>query len=84
VTLKLKAAFISVDCYATPTGPVLGELTHTPGAPWYRNMFVFSDQFDQELGHAWKAANERLGAREAVLEVPYSVIQNGKAVRQIV
>ena len=56
VSLKLKATFVSVDCYASTDGAVLGELTHTPGGPWYQSMYAFSAEFDLELGRAWRAA----------------------------
>lgn len=83
VTLKLSAAFISVDCYATPNGPVLGELTHTPGGPWFGRMYAFSDQFDAELGAAWRDANTRIGKSEPVVRVPYVIKHGGRVLRTI-
>lgn len=73
-TLELDADFISVDCYATKDGPMLGELTHTPGGPWYGTMYRFSNEFDVELGNAWREANERLGLPEAVVKVPFRIM----------
>lgn len=82
-TLKLEAPFISVDCYATPDGPVVGELTHTPGGPWYGSMYSFSLEFDKELGAAWQAANERLRLPEVFVRVPYQITFKGKVMRTI-
>lgn len=82
-TIKLKAPFISVDCYATPEGPILGELTHTPGGPWYGNMYAFSAEFDRELGTAWREANDRLGLPEVSVKVPFQIARNNKVFRTI-
>lgn len=83
VTIKLEAPFISVDCYATARGPLLGELTHTPGGPWYGGMYKFSDAFDLELGTAWQEANAKLGSPEVTISVPYNIVLKGKTVRTI-
>lgn len=73
ITLKLKAAFISVDCYATQRGAMFGELTHTPGGPWYGNMYRFSDEFDQELGSEWGKACLRLNLPIRKISTPYEI-----------
>lgn len=83
VTIKLKAPFISVDCYATSKGPLLGELTHTPGGPWYGGMYKFSAEFDLELGGAWQQANDKLGLPEAAIPIPYNIVLKGKIIRTI-
>lgn len=83
VSVALRASFVSVDCYATPTGPVVGELTHTPGAPWHGRMFTFSEQFDLEMGSAWRAANDRLGVPPALIKVPYEFWYKDRLVRSI-
>lgn len=83
VTVKLKAPFISVDCYATIKGPLLGELTHTPGGPWYGSMYKFSDAFDLELGIAWQEANAKLGFPETMISVPYNISLKGRTIRTI-
>jgi hypothetical protein len=83
ITLRLEASFISVDCYATPSGPVFGELTHTPGGPWFGSMYRFSKEFDLELGQEWRSAYERLGLEVPMIEVPYEIKFNGKPVRYI-
>lgn len=83
VTVKLEAPFISVDCYATIKGPLLGELTHTPGGPWYGSMYKFSDAFDLELGTAWQEANAKLGFPEIMISVPYNISLRGKIIKTI-
>ena len=71
ISKALKTPFISVDTYATPDGPVIGELTATPGGPYY-GMFTFKTDFDKVLGEAWTDANIRLGRQIPVLnaEIP--------------
>ncbi|MCH8571315.1 hypothetical protein LSI54_08095 [Nesterenkonia sp. AY15] len=48
-------AFVRVDLYATSRGPVLGELTSTPGG---KQMYAL--EHDAELGAAWNNAEVRL------------------------
>lgn len=53
----LKTPFVSLDMYAhVEKGPMLGEITKTPGGPYYGRMFKFSPAFDQHLGDAWSRA----------------------------
>lgn len=56
ISADLRTAFISVDAYATPDGPVIGELTVVPGGPYYGSMFGFTPEFDAELGRCWQEA----------------------------
>lgn len=83
ITLKLKAPFISVDCYATDKGAMFGELTHTPGGPWYATMYHFSDAFDRELGQAWQEACTRLNMTVPTISVPYEIKSYGKLIRTV-
>ncbi|HWT31752.1 MAG TPA: ATP-grasp fold amidoligase family protein [Propylenella sp.] len=61
VSLALKTPFISVDLYAGIDGPVIGELTSTPGNPYFKSTYSFTPAFDEELGRAWLDALQRLG-----------------------
>ena len=61
ISLALKTPFISVDLYAGIDGPVLGELTSTPGTPYFGGSFRFTPDFDEELGREWLDALDRLG-----------------------
>jgi len=61
VSSHLKTPFISVDVYTTGTDVILGEVTTTPGGPYFGTMFRFLPEFDRYLGDAWRRAGERLG-----------------------
>lgn len=56
----LNTPFCSIDMYASTRGPLVGELTRTPGAPYF-GMFTFSDAYDRELAAEWKLAARELG-----------------------
>jgi hypothetical protein len=73
IGVALRTPFVSVDCYATPRGPVVGELTFTPGAPYYGRIFRFTREFSAELGAAWHEANMRLGRENPLVPKGYVV-----------
>ncbi|MGM8849366.1 ATP-grasp fold amidoligase family protein [Salinicola halophyticus] len=83
ISTKLDAPFISIDCYATKEGPVFGELTHTPGGPWFGSMYMFSDDFDKELGDAWREAAIALNKEIPLVESQYDILFRGKVVRTV-
>lgn len=83
ISLKLEAPFISIDCYSTNKGAYLGELTHTPGGPYYGRMYKFSKEFDEELGIAWTKANSQLNIKQPIIKIPY-VIKSGEKVLRYV
>ncbi len=56
---EMKTPFISVDTYASAEGPVVGEITPTPGGSYY-GMWRFHESFDLELGDAWAKAERDL------------------------
>lgn len=60
VSRALDTPFISVDLYASPSGPVVGELTPTPGGAYF-GVWRFRPFFNQQLGDAWTRANVVLG-----------------------
>jgi hypothetical protein len=62
--MLLDVPFISVDTYTDGTNAYFGELTSTPGGP-YQGIWVFSDEFDTELGTYY-----RLGYRRRGWDVP--------------
>lgn len=45
--------FVRVDLYSTPRGPVCGEVTFTPGGPYYELTDSFDEQLQCELGALW-------------------------------
>ena len=79
----MEAPFISVDCYAGKRGPVVGELTHTPGGPWFGLMYRFSEAFDEELGQAWISACNALGLEVPQVENSYDIRFKGRVVRSV-
>lgn len=65
VTKALGTPFMRVDMFAGPNGPVIGELTASPGDAFYGNNYKFTDQYDAELGRAWAEAEKRMEAEES-------------------
>ncbi|MGD9501109.1 MAG: ATP-grasp fold amidoligase family protein [Methyloceanibacter sp.] len=61
ISTYLRTGFISIDAYATPDGPVIGELTPVSGAAYYGQIFAFTPEFDAELGRCWREANRTFG-----------------------
>ncbi|MFF7061223.1 ATP-grasp fold amidoligase family protein [Pseudomonas sp. NPDC008258] len=47
---EIDRPFISVDMYTTGTDVYIGELTPTPGGPYFGSIFKFSEDFDLYLG----------------------------------
>ena len=56
----LKTPFVTVDMYASTRGAILGELTLTPGGPFYGEMYKFAPELDRRLGDAWADAQFRI------------------------
>lgn len=57
----LRTPFISIDCYATPRGAVVGEITVAPGGPYTKAAFRFSEAFDRQMGAWWTEAQAATG-----------------------
>lgn len=55
ISLALPMAFIRVDMFDGPDGPLVGELTPTPGGPQ-----MFDRSLDESMGLMWEAAEKRL------------------------
>lgn len=83
ITIELRASFLSVDCFATRSGPMFGELTPTPGGPWYGFMYRFSTEFDEELGERWRNACMRLGMKIPEVEFPYQIRFQNRVLRTV-
>ena len=73
----LASPFIRVDCFATSEGAVIGELTFTPGGPYYESLFKFTPAFNDELGRVWSDANKRLGRENPSVPDNYAVAKPG-------
>lgn len=69
ISRVLCTPFVSVDIYATLSGPLIGELGIKPGEAYRGKVFKFKPQFDEELGTAWAQANARLGRPMPVLDI---------------
>lgn len=57
----LKTPFCSVDAYDARQGALIGELTPTPGGPYYGGLFSFKQHYDVELGNLWRSEAKALG-----------------------
>lgn len=57
ISESLKTPYIRIDCYASVKGPVVGEITVSPGGSTYK----FTDAFELELGREWTEACARVG-----------------------
>lgn len=47
-------AFLRVDLYLTPNGPVCGEVTFTPGGPYFELTDILSAGMQLRMGMAWQ------------------------------
>lgn len=65
ISKALRTPFVRVDLFATAEGPVVGELTPAPGAPYYGRSYRMTPKFDAELGALWTENIRKLG-----LEMP--------------
>lgn len=61
LAVHLDRPFVSVDLYTSGEEVYLGEMTPSPGAPYYGSMVRFSDEFDVELGTYWRLGYEERG-----------------------
>ncbi len=59
VTKTLGTPYMRVDMFAGPNGPVIGELTPSPGDAYYGNNFKYTDAYEEELGQEWVDALKR-------------------------
>jgi hypothetical protein len=57
----IETPFTRIDFYAGRQGPVLGEITPTPGGAYFGSTYRLTDRYDAELGGRWAAAAEALG-----------------------
>lgn len=64
VTKAIGTPYMRVDMFVGPSGPVIGELTASPGDAFYGNNYKFTESYDLELGQAWADAEKRLAAAD--------------------
>lgn len=60
LTKTLKTPFMRVDMFNGKNGPVVGELTPSPGDAYYGNNFKYSNDYDLLLGECWEEALTRM------------------------
>lgn len=53
VAADIDTPFASIDLYDTTTGPMLGEVTLTPGGLYFGQHFRLARDVDFNLGYAW-------------------------------
>ncbi|ASN39660.1 hypothetical protein CGQ24_11945 [Arthrobacter sp. 7749] len=53
VSAEIGTPFARIDLFTTPRGAMLGEVTLTPGGPYFREHFTFAPELDRELGNLW-------------------------------
>ncbi len=59
--------FLRVDLYLTSKGPVCGEVTFTPGGPYYEVTDILSTEMQLRMGEAW-SNNEHLDLNDRTLQ----------------
>lgn len=62
VSKALGTPYMRVDMFSGPNGPVLGELTPSPGDAYYGNNFKYTEAYEIEQGQYWTDALERMEA----------------------
>lgn len=81
VTLHMKTPFASIDCYSTSRGAMLGEITQTPGGPYYGDMYRFTAEYEALLGAAYRHAYEQLGMQPRQVRLEYLIRKGGREAR---
>lgn len=66
LTKALETPFMRVDMYNGKAGPIIGELTPSPGDAFYGNNYTFSEGYNTELGEKWDHALQRMEAEGIV------------------
>jgi hypothetical protein len=61
VAARLATPFARIDMYAGRAGPILGEITPTPGGAYFGSGYRLTPAYDAELGRRWARAAEALG-----------------------
>lgn len=67
---QIDRPFISVDMYTTGSKVYVGELTPTPGGPYFGAIFRFSDDFDLYLGKLMIEGYQKRGWPIPEIETP--------------
>lgn len=60
VSCIVPTPFARIDLFDSSRGPLLGEVTLTPGSFYYPNGHTLSDGENERLGRLWTEAKDRL------------------------
>ena len=60
VSKLIRVPFASIDVYSTESGPLLGEITLTPGGIYYGEHYILSKAQERLMGRMWLEAKEEL------------------------
>lgn len=60
VSKLIRVPFASIDVYSTEAGPLLGEITLTPGGIYYGEHYILSKAQEKLMGRMWLEAKEEL------------------------
>jgi len=82
ISLHLDVPFVSVDLYTTGNDVVLGELTGSPGGPYF-GLWRFSDEFDAELGTYYEMALRRRGVAVPIVDGLPPVLQRRSLLKRL-
>lgn len=60
ISKLIKTPFASIDIYNSKQGPMLGEITLTPGGIYYGEHYLLSNKQEIIMGEMWQRAKEEL------------------------
>lgn len=60
ISKLINTPFASIDIYNSNRGPLLGEVTLTPGGIYYGKHYILSDTQEQLMGMMWANAEQEL------------------------
>lgn len=61
VATLIGTEFLRVDFYMSGSGPVCGEVTFTPGGPYFEQIETFAAELQIDLGRKWSYSNRLAG-----------------------
>ena len=60
ISKLIDTPFASIDIYKSTQGPMLGEITLTPGGIYYGKHYLLSDEQEIIMGKMWLTAQKKL------------------------
>jgi len=81
VSIASQTPYVSVDCFSTTNGPLVGELTFASGGPYFGGMYVFKSEWDEFLGSLWRQSSNELCKKLPMLSTgPIPLDRRGKVI----